>query len=271
MSIIISPNLVLPGDDGLTLNHPLILPRNRSIVTAATISADSAAAGYPASNLATPQTYRKWLSDSSATQYLTISPDEAKESDTVGLCRHNLHTAEVAAEIEGDIGAGFVSLTDPFMPGDGRPLIFRYERRHYAAIRIKLYAGTTEPEIAIVYCGRAIVSQRTLYKRHPIPTFARKSKSIAGASESGEYLGSIETEEFLAAKIPFSLIEPAFYREHIDDFFSEARKQPFFFGWRPTEYPDETGYFWLTADPEPVNDEQSGLVAFDLDMAGVIA
>ena len=52
-------------------------------------------------------------------------------------------------------------------------------------------------------------------------------------------------------------------------FLREGKNLPFFFGWRPEDYPFESGYGYLMDDPAPAPVGPSNLIAFDLKISGV--
>lgn len=267
--IVISPSLVLSESD-VTPDHPIIGYRN--IVTTSNVVADGALADYPVTNLANPATHLRWESDDDDLQYLTVATGSADPIDYVGIAKHNFGTAEIEVSIEGDDGDGYDVLAGPVMPGDDSPLLFRFTAGSFTAIRVKLAAGSANPKAAVLMVGKLLVLPRKLWQDHtPIP-FGRRQKVINGRSESGHYLGSIATGSWNEGRIKSSLIDPADYREDIDDWMRAAvfDRQTFFFGWRPQSYPNEVGYCWATNDAQPKNATGHGLIEFDMQIAGVV-
>jgi hypothetical protein len=49
-----------------------------------------------------------------------------------------------------------------------------------------------------------------------------------------------------------------------------ARQIPFFFNWRPGDYPNESSYAWLTADPRPQNQSSNGMMQVQFDLEGIV-
>jgi hypothetical protein len=267
--IVISSSLVM-SESGLTPDHPIIGYRN--IVTIDNIAADGAAANYPVTNLANPATHLRWESDSDAEQYLTVTTGSADPIDYIGIATHNFGSAEIAVTIEGDDGEGYDPLTEPFMPGDDSPLLFRFTPGSFTDIRVKLAAGSANPKAAVLMVGKLLVLPRKIWQDHtPIP-FGRRQKVVNGMSESAQYLGSIVVGAWNEGRIKSSLINPTDYREDIDDWMRAAivDRQTFFFGWRPQSYPTEVGYCWATNDAQPKNSTGHGLTEFDMQIAGVV-
>lgn len=268
--IVISSSLVL-SESGLTADHPIIGYRN--IVTTSNIAATNSNASYPVTNLANPATHLRWQaaanSPPTTPMYLTITTGSADPIDYLAIAKHNLGTAEITAVVQGDDGGGYDDLTDPVIPGDDSPLLFRWTAASYTAIRLKLTVGSVVPQIAVLYCGKLLVLPRKIWQGHTPITYGRRQKVISGKSESGNFLGRIITGEWRETSQTIQLVNPADYREDIDDFFESGKDTPFFWGWRPQTYPTEVGYAWLTNDPQPKNASQHGLTEFELRMAGV--
>jgi hypothetical protein len=267
MSLVISDNLVLSAIES-GANRPLIGWRN--IVTASNIAADTADSNNPASNLANPATFLGWEANDTTAQYLTITPGSADDIDYVGIATHNLSTAQIAVSIEGDDGSGYAELVAPVIPANDGPLLFRFTAQSLSGLRVKLASGDAAASIAVVYAGKLLVLSRKLYQGFtPIP-FGRTSKVTNGRSESGQFLGRIVTGRSVASKVPLSLLDPDWYRANLDPFLDAGKDLPFFFAWRPDDYPAEVGYCWLTNDPQPQAESPHSLYAVTLEMAGVV-
>jgi hypothetical protein len=268
MSIIISQNLVLSADDGLTLDHPIVGWQN--IATPANLVATSEEVNYPASNLANPATHVRWRASSTDAQYITVTTGSADAIDYVAIVRHNLATAGVETSIEANYGVGYNVLLAPVFLANNGPTLFRFISGPCVSIRLKLSDGDIPAEIAAIYVGKLLVLPRKLYQGLTPPPHARVSKVTNGVSEAGDFLGRIETQRRIETKIPLSLIDPTYYRDHIDEFLAVSKTTPFFFGWRPQTYPDEIGYCSMTNDPQPINQSPHGLIAMDFEMTGVV-
>jgi hypothetical protein len=270
MTIIISQSLALAQAAALSANLPLIGWRN--VVTTSNIAADSSADGFPVSNLANPATHLKWKADHDGEQYVTITTGSADDFDYIGIAKPNFSAAGIAVSVEGDDGSGFDELTAPAIPADDGPLMFRFTAAPFTGLRIRMQQGqgSVAPQMAVVYAGKTLVLPRKLYQGLTPPTFGRTAKATNGRSESGNFLGRIVTQESIKTKVPLTLIDPAYYRTNIDPFLKSGRSLPFFFAWRPGDYPAETAYAWLTNDPAPTNESPHSLTALSLEMSGVV-
>jgi hypothetical protein len=267
MSLVLAQNLVL-SEAETGENRPLIGWRN--IVTTANIVADTTASGFPASNLANSATFLGWKANDTTAQYLTITPGSADDIDYVGVTTHNLASAGIAVSIEGDDGSGYVELVAPVIPATDGPLLFRFTAGSFVGLRIKLASGDAAASIATVYAGKLLVLQYKAWQGFTPPPLGRTASVTNGRSESGQFLGRIVTGRQVVSKVPLSLLDPDWYRANLDPFLESGRDDPFFFAWRPDDYPDEVGYCWLTNDPQPQAESPHSLYALTLEMAGVV-
>lgn len=269
--IVASSNLVL-SESGLTADHPIVGWQN--LVTVDNIVADTEDANYPATNLANPATHLRWKAATSALQEIEFTPDSAETIDYVGIARHNLSSQQIPITIlthdGGSPDVDTVLVDEVILPDDG-PAIFRFDPGAYPNIKIELGAGLAPAEIGVVFIGKLLVMPVTLWQGMGSPIHQLNSTITNGMSEAGDFLGRIETMRRMEAKVPWSLIRPDYYREHIHDFIKVCRTRPFFFGWRPQTYPYESAYCAMINNPMPVNESPHGLIAMSWEMTGVIA
>jgi hypothetical protein len=250
------------------LNAPLF--GYRSLVTPASVTSDTAAAGYPVTNVANVSTASFWRADDTTEQYINVGISPAETVDYVGIARHNFSTAGVAVSIETQEGSGdpWVEVIEPSIPANNNALIFRFESQTAFGVRIKLGAGTVAAEIAVVYVGQILTSSQRIYVGHSPITLNRQVEVVSGLSESGNYLGRIVTGSSLSTSVSLTHLEPDWYRTNFDPFVLAAQTVPFFFAWRPFSYPDEVAFAWLTNEPQPSNMLPNGMMQVSLDMSG---
>lgn len=263
--IVISTNIVLAAVGSIDGDSPVILWDN--LVTVDTLSADTEAAGYPATNLANPNTHEIWKADDTSDQYITIATGVEQEIEALGVARHNFGSGAIVVSVEAFIGGVWTEVVQEFQPSDDAPLIFRFTRGIYSQVRLKLQPGLVAPQAAVVYAGPLLVMERKLYQGHTPLKYARMENVTNGYSEAGNFLGRITTGRWRESSAKFSLLDPDWVRLNLEPFL-EARP-PFFFAWRPESYPLEAGYAVLTAPPRWAPAAQHSLVEIDLPMKGV--
>lgn len=280
MGLVISSTYVISasqsGGGRVDGNNPLIGYDN--LVTTDTITTDTAAEGFPASNLANPSTNLRWVGEIASPavdEHITVNTDtpDLQEIDYIAIARHNLFTAQIPVSVEYlDVDASpavWVELIEPVvLPNDG-PALFRFPPLPYASIRLRLQPGDAGPSVAVVYCGKLLVLQRRIHAGHTPMPYARETKVVNGRSESGEFLGRIVTSQMTKTSVSQKNITPDWYRANMEPFLQQAQENPFFFAWRPGDYPLEVGYAWLTNDPMPANALANGMVTFELEVGGI--
>lgn len=275
MTTVISSSLVLSGaliGDDVNENNPIIGYQN--LVTDSNISATSGASGYPVSNLANVSTFLRWKASVVTQQYITILLDTPDDIDYLAVARHNFGSNGNVVSVEG-LNDATSSPTDWFelvgetLLADDSAVIFRFTPQPLLAIRLRIQAGTAAAFAAVMYVGKLLILQRRIYVGHT-PVIYGRSQSLANhMSINGEFLGRIVLSEKIGSEVEMKNLTPGWYRAYMEPFLLAARDQPFFFGWRPGDYPYESGFVWLTADPKPSNQLPNGMMQVQLSMAGI--
>lgn len=281
MSVVISNSLTLTptasGGGIVDGNNPIIGYDN--LVTAANISATTQEAGSPASNMANPSTALRWralIGSSAADQFIRIDVATVEQIDYVGIARHNFGSAQIAVSVEGMANADaspetWIEIVQETIPANDQPLILRFAPAAYAAVRMRLQPGIVAPTAAVVYVGKLLVLQRRVSVGHTPINYGRASKVINARSESGNFLGRIVLNETTKTAVSLQNLTPDWYRSYFDPFVTAGRENPFFWAWRPTDYPAECGYAWLTDDPVPTNQRSNGMMQVSFEMGGIYA
>lgn len=279
MSVVISTSYVLSnsvsGGGVITADNPLIGYDN--IVTTGNINSTTADADYPHTNLANPATHLRWqgeVASPAVDEYLTITNAGEADLDYIAIARHNLFTAQIAVSVEYlDVDASpdeWVELIAPvILPNDG-PALFRFPKLAYAGIRLRLQPGTAAPTVAVLYCGALLVLQRRLYVGHGPISLNRETMHATHRSVAGNFLGRIVLGRKTGTAVALQNLTPEWYRTYMAPFVRAAEEAPFFFAWRPSSYPNEIGYAWLTSDPAPTNQRTNGMMQVDLQLEGVV-
>jgi len=154
---------------------------------------------------------------------------------------------------------------------DNAPLLINFPPTTASSFSLRLAAGSAPAEAAVVYLGKLLVMEKGIKidtTHVPLP-YGRKAKVVTGFSEVGNFLGRIVTQSSRQSKANFSYVTPDWYRANMDPFIAVSKTKPFFFVWNPLEYPLETGYAWMTNDPEPATDPITRRVHVDLEFTGI--
>lgn len=269
--LVISSSLVLAATSGDQSNNPVIGWHN--LVATDNLTAGTEADGYPVTNLANPITApgARWKANDTTPQAVSVAIDTIEPVDYIAIARHNLGSAGIPVTVEGSVndGADWFELVGETLLADDAPVIFRYEAQSLTNIRLALGTGSAPAEIAVMYVGKLLVLQRRIYVGHVPIVFGRSASIVNGRSESGEFLGRIVTSEQLSTGVNLQNITPGWYRAEMDPFIVASKAAPFFFAWRPADYPLEVGFAWMTNDPQPQNQRANGMMQIQLEMAGI--
>jgi hypothetical protein len=280
MTVVISSSLVLSRalvGDAANGNNPIIGYQN--LVTTTNITTTTVNSDFPASNLANPATDSIWKgvvgSPSADDEYITVQVDTNEDIDYVGIARHNFGSGmfPVSVEVQATDGGAWVEVVTDTLLADDSPVIFRFTPQAAFAVRVRLQPPAvvnTVPFAAVVYVGKLLILQRRIYVGHiPIP-YGRQTRVVTGKSENSNFLGRIIVGEGRSSGVNMMNLTPAWYRTYMDPFIAAAQRYPFFFGWRPLDYPYETGYAWITDDPQPQNQRTNGMVQISFKMMGIV-
>ncbi len=273
--LVISSSLVLsPADAALPAGTPRILWRN--IVTFGTITADSEATGYPASNMANPATNQEWRAAAVGDVEITVTISDVDDQSGVGIARHNFGSAGIAVEVGYyDEFAAWVNLAGPQIPANDEPLLFQFTEQSLAEVTIKLAEGDEAATAAVVYVGLMLIMPRgvDVDADYLVPRFARKTEYAAPLSERGDYLGRIVTSQFLGEVLhTYSHLVAEFIREEIDPFIAAVQADaPFFYAMLADDGVSyDVAFVWFADDPMPVKSPVTKRYKLILKLIGIV-
>lgn len=258
MSILLAPSLVVAPSSALPARHPVIGWHN--LVLLGNLTSDSAADGYPVTNLANPATTNRWLSASTAEQLVTVS-DLQGAIDYVAVARHNFGTAAVTVSVEGKISGGsWEELFPGVLPGDDGPMVLRFASDFYTDVRLRLIPQDLAPFASVLYVGEALVMLRPMQPGFTPIGDAKSHNLVGGWSQSGEMLGSIIDGSRSANSAAFILIDVDWYRETMRPFVLAANLgESFFFAWNPEAQPNDVAYcVFSSGEVQPSLNQMSG-------------
>lgn len=276
MAVVIGSGVVLSDGGDINANNPLIGYQN--LITTSNIAADSSDSSYPVTNLANPSTHLRWESNSAADQYITWTGTGLRAVDYIGIARHNFGTEQYTISVEAytaldtAMSPDWEEVVAEFIPADDQPIFIRFETAAYLGVRLKIQTdtGASEPTIGTLYIGEVLVLQRRIYVGHGPMPYQRKTNYVTATSINGQFLGRTILGEKLTGNIEQKTMTPAWYRSYMEPFLKAARTDPFFFAWRPDDYPSEVSFAWTVAPPSPVNTLPSGHMAVSLDIEGLL-
>jgi hypothetical protein len=270
--IVISSSLALSPTPTNPLNTPVF--GWESLVTAESVTATSSAADFPASNVANNSTNLRWVADPGSPavdQYLEVSIAEVDPIDYLAVAVHNFGSDGIPVSVEGSIGGSpeWFELTSPQMLANDDPVIFRFTPQSLSGIRLRMQPGVDAPYVAVLYVGKLLVCERGTHQDYQPINLARDTNAPIGISESGHFLGRVVISESRASPFALKLLRATWYRQTMDPMVRVLRTTPVFFAWKPTEFPNDVGFVFVTNNPKPTRHFDTGTMAIDFQMTGV--
>lgn len=234
----------------------------------------TAAAGFPITNVADPRTHLRWRSGTDG-DAITINTNYPADINYLAIAAHNLGTSNipftVLARGFGDSPAGFLSLFGPLTVDDDSPILFRWSPATWDQIRIEFSLVTgRSPEIGVINLGALFEFERSIkVATHHIPfNFWAQSTLVCPKPEMGTFPGRLLLSRKSNSVLNFQHIDQSWFRTELQPNIERMQETPFFVAWDAGEYPEDVGYAWLSDDPVPKIDPVTRLVEVDLNMEG---
>ena len=269
MPIYISQDLYLSGELSSSDTDPNS-PRigYQDFIGSGSVTADFEDDNYPASNLQNVSTGNYWLStDDTTTQYVEFQVS-VNPINYFAIAGHNLAGAQLKLQRKDSAGDPWIDVTDPVISGDNHAIMWMFVKvltSGFWRLEIVPVAGKP-PRIGVAYLGEYLTLQRKIYVGFEPPNYAVTSNVTSNMSESGQFLGRVVRNQELDLRASFRNIGPAYWRNYIEPFARSAVTRPFFFAWRPAQYPLEIAFGWVTDDRgiRCTNQSPNGNVQFEI-------
>lgn len=278
--VISSSNVVLAqGLERQDNNSPFFGYQN--IIDTTNISASNEDVDYPAINIARDSTALYWKDDAGSPQsytYVTVVTGTTEDIDYLAIAKHNFGTLQIPMAVEGlEYGQDgspndWFELSSEIIVSDDGPVIFRFEAQTLQEIRLRLLPNETmaaPAQLSVMYVGKLLVMPVHVYVGHTPITMGRDIQVQSGFSENGNFLGRIILQEARSTSFDFQNLPPAWYRSYFDPFVIASETAPFFFAWRPNDYPYECGFGWFADIPKPVNQRANGMIQVGINLRGI--
>lgn len=262
-----TPAIVL-ASTAATANAPWV--GYHTVLVETNVSSDTAATGFPVSNLTNPSTADKWKGVGTADEGIVIAEGGLEECDYFALAKHNLCTIGATVVLQyGPDGSTWTDASETIVPGTDFAIMFRFEPQTAAFWRLLITGHSDAPQIAVMHLGKLLVLQRSIYVGHTPLTLGRAQNVTVGRSEGGQFLGLHLRSQTLESSVSLQHLTPAWYRTLFDPFAESMASHPFFWAWRPSSYPAEVGYAWSKGGASVSNQSPNGLMQVSFSMEGV--
>ena len=154
-------------------------------------------------------------------------------------------------------------------PADDTPIMLldaSISRRYW---KITFTGAGDVPALAIVYIGSMLVNQHPVYGGHGPAVLARDTRLYQNMSDGGQFLGQYIRRQGVVGSVDLKRLTAARVRSSFDPFVKSARKFPFFFAWRPVDYPLEVAFVWTKDNIQPTNMGIRDLMQTQLSFRGI--
>ena len=233
------------------------------------VSASSAAAGFPASAAKSMNTYEFWKPTSLAAWW-KIDLGSAKVVNYCGIAVHDWSGNDVTVQYSTN-NTDWISINSASYVIDSAPLLFLFPSVSARYWRVFI-DGPTVGVAAHIRFGEMLSMMRPFFAGHtPIP-LSRQTVIQPNVSERGQFLGRSAIRSGVQTSAEWMHLDPDWYRANFDPFVQAARTDTFFFAWRPdpdSPSKNDVAYCWTNDDIAPSNMGIRDLMQVGFSMSGV--
>ena len=249
----------------IPLSHSRI--GHQSYTRTGTVTASSAAVDFPADAPLNELTYEFWRPTALPA---TWDLDVGSEVDVnyFGIAAHTLGSSGCTISIQSSEDNTTWDVIDTLTPTDNSPIMFLFESVTAQYYRLAI-AGSSIPSIGVIYIGTVLEMLRPCYAGLTPISLSRDSVIRPNRSEGGQWLGRSVIRSGSSMSVNYSNLENGWTRSTFRDFINDAVIYPFFFAWRPDNYPEDVGYVWVSEDIKPSNSGTRDLMNVSIQMSGL--
>lgn len=270
-------------------NHPAI--GWHSLVTTSTLSVSQDNPLHPKENLLSPDTASYWQPEYSAsitalgntfTGSFISCVQLPSTPNYLGIARHNLGSKSIPYQLAYTTtnGGPLQPLSAPIQPLDDAPILheFALPEAAFSVVIILHHTNANLPAIAHTKLGTLLRLQRKIFAGHKPAGLVQYAEGITQTSESGQYLGRINTSTWRKTSVSQSNLTQAFVYQLLAPFIAHANNTakpngsaqgPYFFCARPQSHPNEVVYGWTHNSIHPSFEQANGMMSVNFDLEGI--
>lgn len=254
---------------GFNPNIPLSHSRigHQTYTRTGTASASSAQVDFPADAPLNELTYEFWRPNALPAVW-TLDAGSSVSGNYFGIGAHTLGTSGNTIFIQGSNDNITFTNIDSLTPTDNSPIMFLFASVSYRYWRISI-AGGSFPSIGVIYVGMVLEMLRPCYAGLTPISLSRDTVIRPNRSEGGQWLGRSVIRSGSSMSCSYNNLDNAWTRTTFKEFIEDAVLYPFFFAWRPDNYPEDVGYVWVAEDIKPSNTGVRDLMQVSLNMSGL--
>lgn len=221
-------------------NSPVIGWDN--LIGQGTLTATSAATGFPVSGLLNGVTTDPWR-PASMPATVTLALSGARTASLLAFAAHDMHTAGVTVTLQRLVGASWQDVAS-VTPASDAPFMVAFLPRDAAQWRVTFTGGAFR--LSVMHLSHRMIVPGVIQPPHT-PLHRVSEVDLVGGSENGtgEFLQADFQRTGGRANIDFGVQMPGFalgefeaFRQHFN------RGRPFFIACTPNYEPQDMGYCW---------------------------
>lgn len=248
----------------IPLSHSRI--GHKTFTRTGTATASSSATNFPASAALNPLTYEYWRPTAMPATW-TLDAGSSVSVNYIGIAAHTLKTGNCTVTIQGSTNNSTWVTIDSLTPADNSPIMFLFAPVTYRYFRLSITGSI--PSIGVVYVGTTLDMLRPCYGGITPISLSNDNVIRPNRSEGGQWLGRTVIRSGSSMKVAYTNLNNAWVRSSFKAFMDDAVLYPFFFAWRPNNYPNDIGYVWTADDIKPSNMGRNSLMQVSFDMTGL--
>lgn len=275
MSLVVSPARAVDLRQRNVDNHPIASHENMGRSAGVTLaSSPSATTDGAASNAFAGDTFSYWVPDTTGVTSATLTATLATAAalDFAAIEAHNLgtHGATVSIEYSTDSGTTWTVAGAAQALTDDDPVGWYFMAVTADRWRLNVTGFTAGDAISVGVCffGAALMMDRPFYQGFTPPIAVNDVDLLNNVSAGNHLLGNSVVRRGLTFSAKFQHISATYIRGDRFQAFQHAFNNgtPFFFVWRPTQFP-EMRYCWREGDTiAPSNTGPRALMGFTMNM-----
>lgn len=204
----------------------------------------------------TPNTFEGWVVDSisGGDAFLEFLLPSNIDIDTLAIGAHNLADDSISYkwQYSSTDGGAYTDIITDTLALTNNPKLTVFTSLNVRKVRLAI-TGSGGFKIGVLSGGESLQLQRPKYGGvNPAPLNA-VTDYFNNRSEAGEWIGRTIRRRGFESSIDLVRITPTWYRDYFQPFVESAKVAPFFYSWRPEDYPDDVVYCWTDTDIRPSN------------------
>ena len=232
-----------------------------------TATASTSTIDFPADAPLNSMTYEYWRPTALPATWV-LDAGSSKMANYFGIAAHSLGSSDCSITIASSPDNVTWTTIDTLTPADDSPIMFLFANVTARYWRLSI-SGSVIPSIGVVYVGPVLEMMRPCFAGLSPINLSRVTVIRPNKSEGGQWLGRSVIRSGSTMTVQYNNLGGQWYRDNFDPFVERAIYAPFFFAWRPADYPDAVGYVSVDKDIAPKNSNSRDLMSVGFAMVGL--